>query len=177
VKNHKNPHTTRQLESFDPTDVLHPSAETRVDPRQLARELAARSRRRTAYLAVATVLAWMAACGLAIWAAEIYFNELRPHLPLYEYRYAQLHDAIQGIPWNELTDIQRREYSTRSRFLGRSNETMMLLSQGTIVLFGIAALLSVWLTIASRRSALRQINASLLSITLELSKVISPQSA
>jgi hypothetical protein len=167
-----NPQTHRQLESFDPMTLLERRTGGSIDPRQLAQNLATRSRRRTAVLAVVTVLTWIAACGSAIWVVEIYFNEIRPHQPIHEYRYARIHEEIEGKPWRELTDKQRREFSARQRLIDRSNELMMVVTQLSVALFGLAALLSVWLTISSRRTALRQINANLLSITLELAKLL-----
>jgi len=155
-------------DSFNAARVLGRESEPTVDPVKLAHDLAARSRRRVLWLTAATALAWIVACGAAIWTVEIYFNEIQRNMPFQEYRYAQLHEEIEGIPWDELTERQQREISARERAVDRANELMMVLSQASIGLFGVAALLSIWLILASRRATLRQINANLLTITTEL---------
>lgn len=54
------------------------------------------------------------------------------------------------------------------RAIDGGNVLMMLLSQASVGMFGVAALLTIWLTIASRRATFEQINANLLAIAAEL---------
>lgn len=79
---------------------------------------------------------------------------------------------VYAIPWNDVTAEQKRALASLQSIVKRTNEEIMILAPISIGLFGVAALLSVWLTIASRRVALRQINANLLAITRELDAVL-----
>ena len=141
-----------------------------------ARRLAETSRRRTAWLCAATVLAWAAAVGTAILATSVYFDIRRDAFRV-ELEFNELHDrymqefGVDGrLSFDDLTEEQAQEYRTGYRWISRSYNFARDTAHLAIVLFGVAALLSVWLTIASRRTALRQINASLLSITRELNE-------
>ncbi|MDZ4818232.1 MAG: hypothetical protein SGJ20_04580 [Planctomycetota bacterium] len=159
------PKTGRQLDAFDPGGLLREQSEPPV--LVAARELALRSQRRVFWLTVATIITWTAACSVGIatlWINHYEFGGL-PHAEYHQFRLLEQRDT--------LTELQSEDLEKTSRQIQRIKEILVYLTQTSIILFGVAALLSVWLTIASRRASLRQINANLMSITLELKKVLA----
>lgn len=153
-----------------------------LDPIEVARSAAAKSKRRLSILTVMTCLAWIAATSTGVAVAHYYFEQVQHNLPFNMYRYASGHAKIEAerdakgedrslsySPKDYLTEKEYREYSNGSRNFSTANDNMLVLSQATMILTGIAALLSVWLIIASRRCTLKDINVNLASICHELS--------
>lgn len=159
--------------SFEPPPP--PEAESAIE---LARAIVTKSRSRLKWLTIATCLAWIVATAAGIALAYLYFDKFRNSMPNHEYRLAKAHEIMREklgpehrssySPKALLSDAEYREYEYGYKLIQDGNESMMLFSQATILLFGIAALLSVWLISASRRCTMKQINANLASLALDL---------
>ncbi|MDZ4818231.1 MAG: hypothetical protein SGJ20_04575 [Planctomycetota bacterium] len=165
--------TGPQLDAFDVANFLR----EREEPSELwtARALATRSRWWVTFLTIATVLAWGAACWAAIENLDFYFRDAGSSL-VAEYRYSKFQEETrkQFADFSDMPVDRQTEFEEIRSAVNMERRLLRDSAREAVILFGIAALLSIWLTIASRRASLRQINANLLSITLELKKVLPP---
>lgn len=150
-------------------------------PIELARNIVTKSTSRLRWLTAITCLAWIAATSAGVGLAAIYFDGYERNMPFHEYRFAKGHDLLEqkrtGDRVNSykaadfLTPEELIQYESGARAVHETNEMMMILSQFTFLLFGVSALLSIWLITASRRCTMRQINANLASLTLEIKAI------
>jgi hypothetical protein len=112
-----------------------------IDPRQLARNIVQRDRRRIRLLATVSAVFWVAATGGVVWLATMYFVMVEPRLNAYAAGRAQLETDWQD--WARAGDIAARS---------------LLACLAALLL---AAISTVVLILLSRHATLRQINASL----------------
>jgi p-aminobenzoyl-glutamate transporter AbgT len=112
-----------------------------IDPRQMARNIVQRDRRRIRLLAAVSAAFWIAATGGVVWLAIMYFVTVEPRLDAYAAGRAQLETDWQD--WARAGDIAARS---------------LLLCLAALLL---AAISTVVLILLSRHATLRQINASL----------------
>jgi hypothetical protein len=134
-----------------------------LDPRQLAREVVARDRRRLRLLAGLTILLWLAAgAGLVLLVLSLhwYIRWVRISTVLADaHRAAAPAAVVPSRPPYEVIE-----------------ETSLLHHSTPYVLGSIAALLlagfcTVQLILASRRAALRQVSAALMDISEQLKRL------
>lgn len=143
------------------------------DPMDVARHILRRERMWLRVLTVATCLTWVAATAAGIALAHFYFDRQARQMALLEYRMAKTHEeTFEGQEPAEISQDQKRSYSNDRRNIGRVYDVLMLWTQAAITLAGVAALLSVWLVIASRRVSLKQINVSLASLSENLESLL-----
>jgi p-aminobenzoyl-glutamate transporter AbgT len=112
-----------------------------VDPRQLARNIVQRDRRRIRLLAGIAATFWIAATGGVVWLATMYFVLVEPRLNAYAAGRAQLETDWQD--WAKAGDMAARSLLV------------------CLVALLLAAISTVVLILLSRHATLRQINASL----------------
>lgn len=116
-----------------------------IDPRQMARNIVQRDRRRIRVLAALSTAFWIAATGGVVWLATMYFVMVEPRLNAYAAGRAQLETDWQD--WARAGDIAARSF---------------LVCLAALLL---AAISTVVLILLSRHATLRQINASLSELT------------
>jgi p-aminobenzoyl-glutamate transporter AbgT len=114
---------------------------SQVDPRQMARNIVQRDRRRIRLLAGIAAAFWTAATGGVVWLATMYFVMVEPRLNAYAAGRAQLETDWQD--WARAGDMAARS---------------LLVCLAALLL---AAISTVVLILISRHATLRQINASL----------------
>lgn len=164
------------------------SSDTTDGPLALARQIVSRDRFRVRCLALATVAVWLAATISGVWLAFLFVHESQEHFIGSAYRLAlaqdRLNNATRGADADgdglifldprlkELTEEYEKAHATVDDF----SSVLMYLTQGTILLAGVAALLSVWLVLASRRATLKQINVGLASVSEQL-KILTERPA
>lgn len=124
-----------------------------LDPRQLARNIVHRDRRRIRLLAGVAGTFWIAATGGVVWLATMYFVMVEPRLNAYAAGRAQLETDWKD--WARAGDIAARS---------------LLVCLAALLL---AAISTVVLILLSRNATLRQINASL----SELSELVKRDTA
>jgi p-aminobenzoyl-glutamate transporter AbgT len=112
-----------------------------VDPRQLARNIVQRDRRRIRLLAGIAATFWIAATGGVVWLATMYFVIVEPRLNAYAAGRARLETDWQD--WAKAGDMAARSLLV------------------CLVALLLAAISTVVLILLSRHATLRQINASL----------------
>lgn len=116
-----------------------------IDPRQMARNIVQRDRRRIRVLAALSTAFWIAATGGVVWLATMYFVMVEPRLNAYAAGRAQLETDWQD--WARAGDMAARSF---------------LVCLAALLL---AAISTVVLILLSRHATLRQINASLSELT------------
>lgn len=121
-----------------------------LDPRNLARNIVGRDRRRIRVLAGLTTFFWVAATAGIVWLAFMYFFMVEPRLNAYAVGRAQLESDWKD--WARAGDAAAR---------------CLLVCLFSLLL---AAISTVLLILFSRHATLRQINASL----CELSERLKP---
>src|SRR5262245_11487633 len=126
-------------------DVAPPAA---PGPRELARRIVARDRRRVRLLAALAVLFWALATAGVVWLIAIYMLQVTPRLRAYAAGRAKLQNDWEAWAW--VGDVAAKS---------------VLACVLTVFL---AAVCTVLLVVLSRRATLRQINASLMEITEQL---------
>jgi hypothetical protein len=119
-----------------------------IDPRQLARNVVQRDRRRVRLLAGVAAFFWIVATGGAVWLATLYFVMIEPRLNAYANGRAQIEND-----WKDWA------------VAGDKAATVLIVCLFALLL---AALSTVLLTVLSRHATLRQINASLIELTERL---------
>jgi hypothetical protein len=124
-----------------------------IDPRQMARNIVQRDRRRIRLLAVLSAAFWIAATGGVVWLATMYFLTVEPRLNAYAAGHAQLESDWKD--WARAGDVAARS---------------LLVCLAAMLL---AAISTVVLILLSRHATLRQINATL----SELSERLRPDPA
>ena len=112
-----------------------------IDPRQMARNIVQRDRRRIRLLAGVSAAFWIAATGGVVWLATMYFVMVEPRLNAYAAGRAQLETDWKD--WARAGDMAARS---------------LLVCLAALLL---AAISTVVLILLSRHATLRQINASL----------------
>lgn len=147
-------------------------------PVALARRMVAKSKRRLLLLTIATCLTWIAATTAGVVLAGYYFDGIKNNMSLNEYRYASAHVKLEELRAGQrdnsykvddyLDEKQSGELKSSIRAIHLTNERMMVLTQATMILTGLAALLSVWLITASRRCTMKQVNTNLASLCEQL---------
>ena len=159
--------------SFEPSDAVD-------GPLVLARQIVSRDRVHVRLLAVAAALAWLAATTLGVWVAYLFVHESQEHFIGSAYRLAVAQDRLNAaigdadpdgdgfiIMDDQLTALNE-QYEEAYATVNDFSSVLMFLTQGAVLLAGIAALLSVWLVLASRRATLKQINVGLASVSDQL---------
>jgi hypothetical protein len=116
-----------------------------IDPRQMARNIVQRDRRRIRLLAGIAAAFWIAATGGVVWLATLYFVMVEPRLNAYAAGRAQLETDWKD--WARAGDMAARS---------------LLVCLAALLL---AAISTVVLILLSRHATLRQINASLSELT------------
>ena len=149
------------------------------NPLDVAKQILRRGRLWLRVLTVATCLAWLAAIAASVLLAA-YWCDGGGNIALREYEMAKAYEAYREVrdqPESSAEKKERREnYHRRSQNLSLFYGDLMMRSQATIVLAGIAAFLSVWLVIASRRVSLKQINVSLATLSEHLEILVNAPS-
>jgi p-aminobenzoyl-glutamate transporter AbgT len=112
-----------------------------LEPKQLARNIVARDRRRIRWLTGLSIAFWIAAVGGIVWLATMYFVIIEPRLVAYSSGRAHL--EADWKDWARAGDLAARS---------------LLVCLVTLLL---AAISTVLLILLSRHSTLRQIDASL----------------
>jgi hypothetical protein len=126
-------------------DVAPPAAPS---PRELARRIVARDRRRVRLLAGAAVLFWLLATAGVVWLTAFYMLYITPRLRAYAAGRAQLQNDWEAWAW--VGDLAAKS------------------TLACVLTVFLAAISTVLLVVLSRRATLRQINASLMEITEQL---------
>jgi ABC-type Fe3+ transport system permease subunit len=124
-----------------------------IDPRQMARNVVERDRRRIRLLTGVSAFFWIAATAGIVWLATMYFFMVEPRLQAYAEGRAQV--EADWKDWARAGDIAARSLLV------------------CLVALLLAALSTVVLILLSRHATLRQINASL----SELTERVKPASA
>ncbi|QDV83435.1 hypothetical protein [Planctomycetes bacterium TBK1r] len=162
-----------------------PAAGQHHDPTlQRAQRNARRGKRLTGLLAAITALTWIAAGATAVWTTDlclkVAFHGFHGPMTDYQNLHNELMDQFGKNGRLSSSDVPAdlwKEYNQRRRILSDQHLAMETSITATIVLFVVAALLSVLLIITSRRSTLSQVAASVRSIELILQDPSSaPQS-
>lgn len=148
----------------------------RSDAVEKARQSAAASQRFTKLLTLTTVIVWISAGGMAVWTTDVcldvFFRGTFRSLMRYNTLSTELMADYgkQGrLFFSDVPEDLVRQHSRLRRAVSHRRLVMELYLILTIALTFTAALLSVWLVVASRRSTLRHIAASILSIEESLS--------
>ena len=121
-----------------------------IDPRQMARNVVARDRRRVRVLAGLSAFFWMVATSGIVWLAMLYFFMVEPRLKAYANGNAQIADD-----WNDWARA------------GDKAATVFIVCLFSLLL---AALSTVLLVMLSRNATLRQINVSLMELSERLGR-------
>lgn len=142
----------------------------------LAKRSAKRGSRLTAALAVLTALTWISAGAMAIFTTDMCLKIAYHgfHGAMSEFR--SLHDELMDkygndgyLSGNDVPEELWEEHGKLRKVLSSQRLTMETLVTVTVALFVAAALLSVLLIVASRRSTLAHVTASIRSIESALS--------
>jgi hypothetical protein len=137
------------------------------DPRQLAREIIRRDRRRLRLLACLTVLLWLlAAAGLTVLVLSLHWYIRSVRIAEVTGWAAQKSQQQAPLANNTPAPPQQRQWLETD--LLHHSIPYILGSIGALVL---AAFCTVALILASRRTALRQVNAALLEISEQLKRL------
>ena len=119
-----------------------------LDPRNLARNIIARDRRRIRVLASLATLFWIAATAGIVWLCIMYFMMIEPRLMAYAQGKAQI--EVDWRDWARAGDVAARSILA------------------CFILLLLAAISTVLLILFSRHATLRQINASLSELSEQL---------
>lgn len=160
--------TDEQFESIG----VEPSNEQILDA---AKRAAKRGTRLALMLSILTALTWIAAGAMAVWTTDvclkIAFNGYHGPMTRYQDFHNELMDEYGDrgmLSGDDVPEELWEEHGKLRRVLSERRLAMETLTTITIALFITAALLSVVLIIASRRSTLAQVTASIRSIELAL---------
>jgi hypothetical protein len=134
-----------------------------LDPRQMAREVVARDRRGLRLLAGLTVLLWLAAgAGLVLLVLSLHWYIRSVRIA----EYIQAHPDVANAIGAPATGAPRR-FELETNLLHHSTP-YVLGSVGALLLAGFC---TVYLILASRRAALRQVSAALMDISEQLKRL------
>jgi ABC-type phosphate transport system permease subunit len=128
-----------------------------LDPRQLARNIVQRDRRRIRLLAGLATVFWVLAAAGMVWLVSFYMIQVAPRLRAYAAGRMQLEND-----WNDWA--RAGDLAAKSLLL-------------FLVALLVAAISTVLLILLSRQVTLRQINASLIELSDRLSPQNRPQSS